>query len=361
MKTWWEGFSQRRWVAHLLRTVDRFTVRGGTQFAAAIAYFSVLSLVPILMLGFSALGLVLTVISPDAVQYLEQWLTANLYGYGTLGQTVLSVVVKALGNWAAIGVFGLAIGLWTGTTWVGNLKRAARAVMVENYDEPPKQHSLPVELAINLGGLFLLFAGVGITWIGTIAATAWGEQLSIWLGLGDSRALTWTARVVSLLLALAIGALLFWWMFQWFSPGPLPRKLAWVGALIGSVALLALQGVAGYLIGLFSRNLTASLFGPVIILMLFTNLFATLILTVAAWLATAAPMEALVDDSDAAIPEPEQAAAVESDCVSVEVAQKSMGFGLVAGYSLGTAAGIGVGAVIATLAETFVRFRERRQ
>ncbi len=47
---WWEQFSQRPFVAHLLRAVDRFNLRGGVQLAAAITYFSVLSLVPILML-----------------------------------------------------------------------------------------------------------------------------------------------------------------------------------------------------------------------------------------------------------------------------------------------------------------------
>lgn len=40
----------------------RFTARLGNQFAAAMSYFSVLSLVPILMFGFSMLGLTLTVL-----------------------------------------------------------------------------------------------------------------------------------------------------------------------------------------------------------------------------------------------------------------------------------------------------------
>ena len=60
---WWAEFSKRPFVAHILRTVERFNVRGGGQLAAAIAFFSVLSLVPILMLAFSALVETLNIVA----------------------------------------------------------------------------------------------------------------------------------------------------------------------------------------------------------------------------------------------------------------------------------------------------------
>ena len=66
----------------------------------------------------------------------------------------------------------------------------------------------------------------------------------------------------------------------------MPAKLVRIAALIGSLALAVLQWLAGALIGVFSGNVAASLFGPVIVAMLFMNLFATLILYLAAWLAT---------------------------------------------------------------------------
>ncbi len=65
-------------------------------------------------------------------------------------------------------------------------------------------------------------------------------------------------------------------------PWPVVRR----GALIGAVGLAVLQ----YLTSLLYRHLPATrpprLFGPVIVLMLFFNLFAQLILFVAAWIAT---------------------------------------------------------------------------
>lgn len=43
-------------VAHLIRAVDRFNDRMGSQFGAAITYFSFLSLIPILMVSFAGVG-----------------------------------------------------------------------------------------------------------------------------------------------------------------------------------------------------------------------------------------------------------------------------------------------------------------
>ena len=53
MPDWLDRLKAKPWVAHLLRAVERFNNRLGTQFAAAITYFSVLALVPIMLFAFS--------------------------------------------------------------------------------------------------------------------------------------------------------------------------------------------------------------------------------------------------------------------------------------------------------------------
>ena len=63
------------------------------------------------------------------------------------------------------------------------------------------------------------------------------------------------------------------------------RIIAW-GALFGSAGLFVLQYLTGFLMGKFAGNPAAAVFGPVITLMLFFNLFARLNLYVAAWIAT---------------------------------------------------------------------------
>ena len=66
------------WVAHLLRAIDRFSSRLGNQFAAAITYFSVLAIVPVLMIAFSILGLTIEVLRPDLAETLLEAIEVRL-------------------------------------------------------------------------------------------------------------------------------------------------------------------------------------------------------------------------------------------------------------------------------------------
>lgn len=56
--------ADKPWIKHLLRASQRFSGRLGSQFGAAITYFSVLAVFPILLFAFSLVGLVLTVVYP---------------------------------------------------------------------------------------------------------------------------------------------------------------------------------------------------------------------------------------------------------------------------------------------------------
>ena len=46
------------WLDHLIRANDAFTERYGNHYAAAITYFSVLSVFPLFMVAFAVVGLV---------------------------------------------------------------------------------------------------------------------------------------------------------------------------------------------------------------------------------------------------------------------------------------------------------------
>jgi len=347
MQEWWSRFSQRAWVAHVLRTIERFNVRGGANAAAAIAYYSVLSMVPVLMLVFSALGLTLTVWRPDSLVVLNSYLSDELAAFGDLGKQLEPVIQKALSSWAGIGTSGLVIALWTGTNWIGNLKRATRVLMRTDVDRPDEALPFYLDLPVNFGALLGLILGVVATFAATGAATSLGSAVAEWLGVTGAVAAI-LLRSVSLLVSLVVGALLFWWLFRWFAPHPVPPHLVRVAAVIGSVALALLQWLAGALIGVFSGNLAANLFGPVIVAMLFLNLFATLILYLAAWLATAdAPGE---PEPESIVEEQSEPELVETKpgqhWVSAAVARRSLGVGLGTGYTVGAATGLGLGALV---------------
>jgi membrane protein len=62
--------SRHAWLDHLVRAGERYTETHGNHYAAAITYFSLLALVPLLMVGFAAVTLVL-VSNPELLAQLK--------------------------------------------------------------------------------------------------------------------------------------------------------------------------------------------------------------------------------------------------------------------------------------------------
>jgi membrane protein len=103
----------RPWVAHLLRANERFSGRLGNQFGAAITYFSVLALVPFIMVGFSITGFALVELRPNLLDPLQAYLTRRL-GQSSQTSQLMGVIDQALRNYASIGLAGLASALYSG-------------------------------------------------------------------------------------------------------------------------------------------------------------------------------------------------------------------------------------------------------
>ena len=176
------------------------------------------------------------------------------------------------------------------------------------------------------------------------------DEIGHLLGLDYGPGWSLLLRVIGLAVSFAAGTGLFWLLFAWFTPEPIPGGHLWFGAAVGSAGLLVLQLAAGLIVRAFSRNATAAAFGGLIVLMLFLNLFATLILFIAAWLATQPEPEPEPEPSTA-IPElVEGSLASETKpgqrYVSAKVAEQSMGAGLKTGYVVGAATGLGLGALL---------------
>lgn len=347
MVEWWKQFSQRPFVAHLLRAVERFNLRGGVQLAAAITYFSVLALVPILMMVFSVLGFTATVFRPEWLGIIQDWIKGELPPDSDLARSLSTLISGALTNWAAFGFAGLLVTMWVGSGWVGNTKRAVRLLMRSDVDNPGKQVALPLDILANFAGLIGVVVGLVATFASSTVAGSLGDNVGQWLGVGGSFGWTALIRLVGAAVSLAIGTAGFRLLFGWFSPTYVPSHLAWVGAGIGAAALLILQASATVLFGAFSGNIGAAVFGSTIVVMLFLNLFATLILYIAAWLATS--------EEPAMAPEPEPLPELPSEpvetmpgelYVSSAVARRSLGIGLGTGYTIGAATGLGLGALL---------------
>lgn len=278
------------WVAHLVRAAQRFGQRLGSQFAAAITYFSVLSIVPVLMVAFAATGLTLTVIAPDALVQVKDAITTAVGGQGDLSKQLIDIVERAFGSWREVGVLGLLVAAWTGAGWVDNLRQAVRAQMRHEFDVSKPAANIVVATLVNLVILLALFVLVGLTIGMSSVATTLRHTVGALLHL-EGPLWDLTLSVAPLGATLLSGFLLFWFIFRVFPEVRLPTRVVMRGAAIGAVGITALLWAAGLLAGSFANNVAAAVFGGTLIIMLYFNLFATLILMVAAWMATDASME----------------------------------------------------------------------
>jgi membrane protein len=356
VKDWLIRMRNRPQIAHLERTIARFNERLGSQFAAAITYFSVLALVPVLMFAFSILGFVLVELRPDLIEQVVNQVSGLLGGFDeTTSSKLVGLIDNALRNYTAVGIVGLLSAAYSGAGWIGNVRKAVRAQWRSDFDEAEPKVNIAKLTVINLGILLGTLVLVAITFALASVSTGLAGTILGALGLDDVGWLAWLIRAAPVLVSIGTGWLLFMFWYTTLPSKRMPWSAVRRGALIGSVGLAVLQYLTGFLIGTFSGNVAASIFGPIIAVMLFFNLFSMLILLVAAWIATSAqPVPAPVDDLTsrlrAATSEAAGSVRGEPDVpvVARPVAVRSVRIGMGMGYVTGAATGVGLGAAVAS-------------
>lgn len=370
MKEWLAKVKQKPWVAHLLRAAMRFGNRLGSQFGAAVTYFSVLALVPILLFAFAVTGFVLTVLRPELIPVVADSVSSALGSTDAqTRQSLMDLTTNTLSNWKGVGITALLSAVYSGSGWMNNLKNAVRAQWRPDFDLQEAQANIVKKTLVNLVTLVGLIVLIFITFGLASVSTALSGTLLDLLGLSDIKWLEPVFKFTPIIFSVGAGWLLFVYLYTVLpeerEPWPVVRR----GALMGAVGLGVLQYLTGFLFSAFSRNAAASIFGPVIVLMLFFNLFARLILFVAAWIATAGhdavPVVeekvrfALAADGSAEADGGGSAATSGPVMVPQPVAARSVQVGLGAGYLTGAATGVGLGAGLTWLFAKAVRGRRR--
>ena len=360
MIEWLQRLQQKPAVAHLMRAAERFTGRLGAQFSAGITYFSVLALVPILMVAFSIAGFFLVQVRPDLISAVAEALVAQLRGVdeGTVGQ-VEKFIVDTLSNYTAIGVAGLISALYAGAGWMNNLKDALNAQWRSDFDHPRPQPNVVVKTLTSLVAMLGLIVAIAVTFALASISTALADVVIGWLGLTRIPGISILVTLVPIVFSIGAGWLTFCYIYIVLPERREPWRVVRKGALLGAIGLAVLQYLASFLIGVFAGNLAARFFGPIIVLMLFFNFFATLILFIAAWIATAENPAFPPQDEQIrfAVTPPDQPEPEEERVVPEAVAVRSVKAGAGVGYLTGAATGIGFGALLAFLASLLGRRR----
>jgi membrane protein len=283
-----------RWLDHLVRAGTRYTERHGDHYAAAVTFFSVLSLVPLLMIGFAVAGYVLF-FNPALLRELQDGIGKNVPP--GLGEIINPTIEQAIQSRTAVGVVGLLGALYSGIGWMSNLREA----LSEQWAQVPAAPALPKRLLFDL----LALGGLGLALVGSFAITGiangFAADVLRLVGLGDE---AW-ARFLLGVLAFVLGLVANWLIFLWVI-ARLPRQHATLrsaakAALFGAVGFEILKQVMQIYLGTVLTSPSGSVFGTVLGLLVFVFFASRFVLFVTAWAATSRENE---QEEPVPVPEP---------------------------------------------------------
>ena len=268
------------WLDHLVRAGTRYTENHGDHYAAAITYFSVLALVPLLMVAFAVAGYVLRG-NPEILQALRQGIATSVPG--GIGDLLGSVVDTAIRRAGAIGLIGLVGALYSGIGWMGNLREALSEQWGQREEAPP--------MIKRLGSDLVALVGLGLALVASFAISAVGGSLGRTLlglvGLDDVGWARFLLFVATLLLGLAANWLVFLWVIARLPREPVSLHSAMKAALFGAVGFKILQVVMVYYLGAITSSPAGAAFGGILGLLVFIFFTSRFLLFVTAWAASA--------------------------------------------------------------------------
>src|SRR3954452_17478737 len=262
---------KQSWTTILKRTFKQFGEDKLTTWAAALTYFGILSLFPMLLALVSLLG----VIGPSATQPLIDNLGTVAPGPA---KDILTNVLTGLqgnkGGSTVAFIIGLAAAIWSASGYIGAFMDAANAV----WDAPegrPIWKRVPLRLVVTVVMLILLAASaLAVVLTGPLA-----KSVGDLIGVGSTFVTVWnSAKWPVLLLVVSFMISLLYWAgpnvkhprFPWVTPGGILAVLLWIVAS----ALFAF-----YVANFSSYNKTYGSLGGVIVFLIWlwiTNLIILL-------------------------------------------------------------------------------------
>ncbi|MFF9691164.1 YihY/virulence factor BrkB family protein [Streptomyces sp. NPDC014623] len=261
------GIPGRSWWAVLKRTVREFVDDELSDRAAALTYYSVLSLFPALLVLVSLLGVAGKSATQKVMDNLQDLAPGPV-------RDILSDAVQQLqgngGTGSLMAVIGLLLAVWSASGYIAAFIRCSNAV----YDMPegrPVWKVLPLRLGLTVTLMVLaVLSALIVVFTGPIAQRAGSA-----LGVGDPAMTAWSIAkwpVLVLLVTIMI-AILYWAApnargrgFKWVTPGSVLALLLWMAASAGFALYVAyfssynktygaLAGVIIFLVWLWLTNL----------------------------------------------------------------------------------------------------------
>jgi membrane protein len=245
------------WGGVLKRTFKEFKQDNLTDWAAALTYYGILSIFPLLLVLVSVLGL----IGQSATQPLID--NVGKVAPGAAKDIVTSAIQNLQKSQGAAGILfivGLAGALWSASGYIAAFMRAANAIW-DVEEGRPVWKTIPLRVVITLITVVLLAVmALAVVLTGPLA-----KQVGNIVGLGSTAVTVWDIAKWPVLIVIVslMFAFLYWAApnvrhprFQWVSPGGLLAVLLWI---------VASAAFAFYVANFGSYNKTYGALGGVII------------------------------------------------------------------------------------------------
>jgi YihY family inner membrane protein len=227
------------WWAAVKRTVREFKIDNLKDWAAALTYYSVLSIFPALLVLVSLVDL--------AGRSTLQSLLDNLgqVAPGSVNQ-ILQAAIRNLqqtrGSAGVLALAGLVAALWSASNYIAAFMRASNAI----YDVPegrPIWKTLPIRIGVTVIVMVLL----AVSAVAVVVTGGLADRIGRLLGIGNAVVTIWDIAKwpVLLLVVSFLFALLYWASpnarqgFRWVSPGGILAVVVWVAASVAFALYVA--------------------------------------------------------------------------------------------------------------------------
>jgi membrane protein len=260
----------RAWPAVLKRTLKEYKADNLPDLAAALTYYGVLAIFPMLIVLVSILGLIGNSVTQPLIDNLGK------VAPGAAKQIFTSAIHNIQSNQGtagALAIVGLLGALWSASGYVGAFMRASNVIW-DVEEGRPIWKTIPVRLGVTVVTLLLLTAGaIAVTFTGGLA-----KQVGNVIGVGSTAVQIWDiAKWPVLIVLVAVMLAILYYAapnvkqpgFHWVTPGGLLAVLLWIAAS----ALFAL-----YVASFSSYNKTYGALASVIVFLVWLWITNTVIL-----------------------------------------------------------------------------------
>ncbi|MEE2034162.1 inner membrane protein YhjD [Rhodococcus chondri] len=271
------GFLERQraarpWLDHILRSASRYQEHMGDYYAAGLTYFTVLALVPIIMLAFSIAGFVLAG-RPELLDELRDGIAQNIPG--ELGVTVQQLIDSAIDSRGAVGIVGLFTASYAGLSWMANLRDALTAM----WDHPREKGNFAVAKLRDGGALLGLGAAMIVSLgLSAISSGSLMRRIVERLGLENLLGIGVALRIAALAIAVLGTSAVFTWVIARLPREPVTFRSAIRAGILAGIGFEILKQLGSVYLDVVLVSPAGVAFGPILGVLVFANLTARLVL-----------------------------------------------------------------------------------